>query len=149
MVAVPAPVGLVDRSRTANTAETALAGADRERTSTAGTQSADAASGRKAGDSRDDRSDRGSSQASQEPMTLQRQVLAGRSSTTDRRADMDTLATFDDERTTLGALPEGAPERAIESPGAAAPPPAVGTRDLTPAQAAYVQAWLATSRSRQ
>lgn len=144
MVAVPAPAGHVDGSRTAPR------GADRGPTPAAvQTQSADAAGGRKAGDSRDDRTDRGKSQASQEPMMVQRQALAGRSSTTDRRVDMDKLATFDDERTTTGALTERAPESVIESPGAAAPPPAVGSLDLTPAQAAYVQAWLVTSRGRQ
>jgi hypothetical protein len=134
MRAVPAPRDRLGEGRTALTAANNSAGA---------------AGGRKAGDSRDDRADRGTSKASQEPMSLQRRPLAARTSTRDRRADMDTLATFEDERTALGAPPEFFHDRAIGSPRAAAPPPAAHTRDLTPAQAAYVQAWLAIDRGRQ
>lgn len=134
MRAVPAPSERLGDGRTALTAANHSAGAT---------------GGRKAGESRDDRADRGSSQASQEPMALQRRPVAGRTSTTDRRADMDTLATFDDERTAMGAPLESFADRAVESPRAAAPPPATATRDLTPAQAAYVQAWLAKNRGRQ
>jgi hypothetical protein len=107
-------------------------------------QTSGAASGRDAGDSRDDRADAGVSRVPQSTIQAQRRESSERRPSLQRQADVDQLATFDDD------LPMHATtERQDPVPAAATPPPATDATALTPTRAAYVQAWMKASRQRR
>lgn len=101
-------------------------------------------SGREAGDSRDDRRDPGSSRASPPGAAAMRRDASGQSLATGRQADMDRQAIFDETLAGTAAAPRTGGLAAL----AAMPPPAAAATRLTPAQAAYVQAWRAASEDR-
>ncbi len=98
-------------------------------------------SGREAGDSRDDRGDQGASRAVPPVSAARRSDAIEQTFATGRQADMDRLATFDDSLAGTVLAPQIESRIAL----AAVPPPATVATRLTPAQAAYVQAWRAAS----
>ncbi len=106
------------------------------------TQASGAGSGRNAGDSRDDRVDAGASRVARSTIQVQRRESSERRPSLERQADVDQLATFDDD------LPMRRPAMEGEhpAPAAATPPPATDATPLTPTRAAYVQAWMKASR---
>ncbi len=111
--------------------------------STAGTtQASGASSGRDAGDSRDDRADAGVSRVPRSTIQVQRRESSERRPSPERQADMDQLATFDDDL----PMQRTATAREESAPAAATPPPATDTTPLAPTKAAYVQAWMKASR---
>lgn len=101
-------------------------------------------SGREAGDSRDDRRDGGTSRVPPPGAASMRRDAGGQPLATGRQADMDRQATFDE--TLAGNAPAPTTGRLVAL--AATPPPAAAATRLTPAQAAYVQAWRAASEDR-
>ncbi|MEP7182736.1 MAG: hypothetical protein ABI886_11145 [Betaproteobacteria bacterium] len=108
-------------------------------------QTSGAASGRDAGDSHDDRADAGVSRVARSTIEVQRRESSERRPSPERQADMDQLATFDDDL----PMPRTATERGNSAPAAATPPPATAAAPLTPTKAAYVQAWMNASRQRR
>ncbi|HET7159501.1 MAG TPA: hypothetical protein VFI62_10920 [Burkholderiales bacterium] len=101
---------------------------------------AGAGSGRVAGDSRDERVDPGVSRALPRSLLLQHRELLTRGVRAEKQADMSQLATFEDDLTPNPA----ARNRVAPVAVAATPPAATRVMPLTPAEAAYVQAWLKT-----
>ena len=112
---------------------------------TGATPASGAGSGRAAGERPDDRADAGSSQVPRSTMPLERRESSAQHRSGEKQADMDQLATFDQDipmQRTANAPPDQAP--------AAAPPPATtDTTQLTASQAAYVQAWIRASGQRR
>jgi hypothetical protein len=74
-------------------------------------------------------------------MALQRSASRRPRPSTDKQADMERAATFDEEpsRDRAVTMREGA------EVAAAAPPPATESHRLTPAETSYVQAWMKAS----
>jgi hypothetical protein len=111
---------------------------------TGAAQAPGAGSGRDAGDSPDDRADAGVSRVLRGTLPVQmRELRAGRPSS-DRQADMDQAATYDEQ-----PAPHGAAMTRVEPvPIAATPPVATEAVRLTPTEATYVQAWMKASGRR-
>ncbi len=101
-------------------------------------------SGREAGESPGDRDNAAASPVPRSTMSTRQRDVSAPPQATDRRADMDELASFDDE-----AQRERATARPTRAPLAATPPPASETTRLAPTQAAYVQAWMKASAQRR
>lgn len=134
----PDPAG-AQGARTAADAA-APAGRSADAASAAGaTQAAGTGAGRNAGDSRDERA--GASQVPRSSIAVQRSELMTRNPSSQRQADMDQLATYDDEPSTPGM----ARVPAHPAVAAATPPPATESTRLTPSEANYVQAWMKAS----
>ncbi len=108
-------------------------------------QASGAASGRDAGDSHDDRADAGLSRVPRSTIPVQRRESSQRRPSPEWQADMDQLATFDQDL----PMARTATEREDPAPAAATPPPAADAVPLTPTRAAYVQAWMKASRQRR
>jgi hypothetical protein len=108
------------------------------------TPASSASSGRDAGDSPDDRADAGTSQVPRSTMPLERRESSARRRSPEQQADMDQLATFDEDI----PMPRTAKVQ-DHAPAAATPPLATETTQLTPSQAAYVQAWIRASGQRR
>ncbi len=102
-------------------------------------------SGRAAGDRPDDRADAGSSQVPRSTMPLERRESSARHRSPEKQADMDRLATFDQDT----PMQRTANARADQAPPAAPPPATTTTTQLTATQAAYVQAWIRASGQRR
>jgi hypothetical protein len=102
-------------------------------------------SGRDAGDSRDERADVGVSRALRGAIPVQRSELRALRTSTERQADMDRLATYDEDQSMHGE----ATARAGPTPAAATPPPVTEATRLTPAETTYVQAWMRASERRR
>jgi hypothetical protein len=111
---------------------------------TAATRTSGAGSGRDAGDSPDDRADARTSRVPQSKMPIERRESSTPHPPPERQADMDRLATFDEDLSTSRGATEREPAAA-----AATPPPAVAATRLTPTKAAYVQAWIKASGQRR
>jgi hypothetical protein len=94
-------------------------------------------SGRAAGDRPDERADAGSSRPAQSTMPPEGRASGARRASAGQRADMEQVATFDTD-TPLRSVSGGT----LDTPLAATPPAAAATMQLTPTQAAYVQAWM-------
>lgn len=109
------------------------------------TQASGAGSGRDAGDSRDERAGTGVSRALRSTMLVQKRESSVRRSSRERQADMDQLASFDDDL----SVHRAATVREDAAPAAATPPPATEAMRLTPTEATYVQAWLKASGQRR
>lgn len=108
-------------------------------------RSAAAVSGREAGDSADTRADGGVSKVPRGTIPAQRSASTVRLAATDRQADMEQAASFDE----TVSVPGGTPPRAAPVAAAATPPPAAETARLSPTETSYVQAWMkAIGRSR-
>jgi hypothetical protein len=112
---------------------------------TAATRTSGAGSGREAGDSPDDRTDARTSRVPQSKMPIERRESSTPHPPPERQADMDRLATFDEDLSTS----RGATEREEPAAAAATPPPAMAATRLTPTKAAYVQAWIKASGQRR
>jgi hypothetical protein len=108
-------------------------------------QDSGAGSGRDAGDSRDDRADAGVSRVPRGTIQVHSRESSERRPSPERQADMDQLASFDEDL----PLHRTAPARDDPAPAAATPPPATDATPLTPTKAAYVQAWMKASRQRR
>ena len=143
MTSIPVAPRASDPARTA--AGTVAASLAARKSSTAGsgpgaTGGGDG-SGREAGDSRDDRGDQGASRALPPASATPRSDAIEQTLATGRQADMDRPATFEDSLAGTVLAPPIESRFAL----AAVPPPATVATRLTPAQAAYVQAWRAAS----
>lgn len=112
---------------------------------TAATQTSSAGSGRGAGDIPDARADAGTSPVPQSKMPMERRESSAPHPSSERQADMETLATFDEDLSTSRV----ATARAVPAAAAATPPPAMAVIRLTPTEAAYVQAWIRASGQRR
>jgi hypothetical protein len=108
-------------------------------------RSSGSGSGRDAGDSRDDRADVGVSRVLRSTIPVQRRESGAQRLSPERRADLDRLATFDEDF----PVQRAATDRAVPAPAAATPPPAAAEARLTPTRAAYVQAWMKASGPRR
>ncbi len=104
-----------------------------------------AAFGHDAGDSPDNRADTGVTRMPQSTIEVQRRESSERRPSPERQADMDQVASFDDDSPTQ----RKSAGRADPAPAAATPPPATGNAPLTLTSAAYVQAWMKASRQRR
>jgi hypothetical protein len=124
----------------------AAAGAERHDAaeSSAGTSTSAPGSGREAGAVRDDRTAPGDSRAAAGPLAVRHRNLNAATGEAGRRADMNQLATYDDEPTARGSGTAGP----TLTPVAASPPPARREATLSPVEAAYVEAWLAARQER-
>jgi hypothetical protein len=112
---------------------------------TGATLASSAGSGRAAGDRPDDRADAGSSRVLRGTMPLERRESRARRRSPEKQADMDQLATFDEDT----PMQLTAKVRADHAPAAATPPATGETTQLTPSQSAYVQAWIRASGQRR
>ena len=112
---------------------------------TGATRTSSAGSGRDAGDSPDDRADAGTSRVLRSTMPVERRESSARRRSPEGQADMDQLATFDEDP----SMQRAAKVRAGPAPAAATPPAATETTRLTPTTAAYVQAWIRASGQRR
>ena len=110
-----------------------------------GRQASGAGSGREAGDSPDDRADAGLSRVPRGTIPVQRLESSAGRGTPERQADMDQLASFDEDSPTHRVTTL----REDPAPAAATPPPATETTPLTATRAAYVQAWMKASGQRR
>jgi len=119
--------------------------ADDAATTAGAGQASGTGSGRDAGDSRDERADAGISRVPRGTIQVQRRESSERRPSPERQADMDQLATFDEDL----SMHRTAPVREDPAPAAATPPPATDATLLTPTRAAYVQAWMKASRQRR
>jgi hypothetical protein len=108
-------------------------------------RSSGSGTGRDAGDSRDDRADVGVSPVLRSTIPVERRESGAQRLSPERRADMDRLATFDEDF----PVQRAATARADPAPAAATPPPAAAETRLTPTRAAYVQAWMKASGPRR
>jgi hypothetical protein len=123
-----------------------LAGTTGDAAPAAGAERASgAASGRDAGDSRDDRADAGVSRIPRGTIQVRSRESSERRPSPERQADMDQLATFDEDL----PMHRTATAREVPAPAAATPPPATDATPMTPASAAYVHAWMKASRQRR
>ena len=123
-----------------------LAGTTSDAAPTAGArQTSGAGSGRDAGDRRDDRADAGVSRVPRGTIQVQSRESSERRTSPERQADMNQLATFDEDPATHRT----ATQREDYAPAAATPPPAMDATPLTPTMAAYVQAWMKANRQRR
>ena len=107
------------------------------------TRTSGGSSGREAGDSPGDRGNAGASSVPRSTMSTRQREMSTPPQGTNRQADMDELASFDEE-----AKRERATARPARAPLPATPPPAIETTRLSPTQAAYVQAWMKASAPR-
>lgn len=105
------------------------------------TQATGTGSGREAGDSRDKRADVGVSRALRGTMRVTRSERGAGRVSADQRADMDQLATYDEDHT----RPRATPMRVEASVAAATPPALPEPTPLSPTETSYVQAWLKAS----
>jgi len=112
---------------------------------TGATRASSAGSGRDAGDRPDDRADVGSSRVPRSTMPLERRESSARLRPPEKQADMDQVATFDEDT----PMQRTAKVPADSAPAAATPPAATETTRLTPTLAAYVQAWIRASGQRR
>jgi len=112
---------------------------------TGAARASSAGSGRDAGDSPDDRADAGTSRVPRSTMPMERRESSARRRSPEQQADMDQLATFDENV----SMQRAAKVRADPAPAAAAPPAATEITRLTPTLAAYVQAWIRASGQRR
>jgi hypothetical protein len=98
-------------------------------------------SGHQAGDSRDERGELGVSPALRGTKNVQRSGIEARHPATERQADMDRLASYDD-----GIAMRGAAAMRGDAPVAAAtPPPVTEAARLSRTETSYVQAWMKAS----
>jgi hypothetical protein len=110
------------------------------------TRASSASSGRDAGDRPDDRADAGTSRVPQGTMATERRESSAQRQSPEKQADMDQVATFDEDP----SMQQAARMRADPAPAAATPPAAATeTTRLTPTLAAYVQAWIRASGQRR
>lgn len=112
---------------------------------TGATLASSAGSGRAAGDRPDDRADVGSSRVLRSTMPLERRESSARRRSPEKQADMDQVATFEEDT----PIQRTAKVRADHAPAAATPPATAETTQLTPSQSAYVQAWIRASGQRR
>jgi hypothetical protein len=101
-------------------------------------------SGRAAGDIHDDRADAGTSRVPWGTMAMERRESSAQRRSPEKQADMDQVATFDENH----SMQRAASVWADPAPAAATPPAATETTRLTPTLAAYVQAWIRASGQR-
>jgi len=78
-------------------------------------------------------------------MPLERRESSARLRPPEKQADMDQVATFDEDT----PMQQTAKVPADSAPAAATPPAATETTRLTPTLAAYVQAWIRASGQRR
>jgi hypothetical protein len=112
---------------------------------TGATPASGAGSGRAAGDRPDDRADAGSSRVLRGTMPLEGREPIARRRSPEKQADMDQLATFEEDP----SIQRTANVRADHAPAAATPPATAENTQLTPSQGAYVQAWMRASKQRR
>ncbi len=102
-------------------------------------------SGGGAGDSPDNRADAGVSRVAGGTIGAQKRESSKSRTSLERQADVDQVATFDDDV----PMHRTAMEQQASAVAAATPPPATDAAPLSPTRAAYVQAWMKASRQRR